>query len=349
MIIHENEEILISELMSNIKKYFETQEYQYVTMFRDKLNYILKNESNDLINYILDLLEDYYKNNNYDLFFEKHLQNVIEYKEANNKKYIVIAIPLLLIGYRSTTDLEFVRKRKYFDNRLFKLQVDIEYILLKKLNTKYKAHLKLHDEFLDMSQLQHKYSELNNLKNEMFQDKKDRSKNSLLSKKRFEEYEVDKQDGLKFILGVIEFDSREKINEVFKNSFEHINQDYKTLKSRFDDLFINQQIALENCILLPPSPLISAMEEGWTEFHYQVLFNLVSNMLSHKSKHKINVSSVYIKEKEIIYILFFDNENKEIPFSRIDIQFGVVDFEEELRLINDIFFDLGVSHKIVRK
>jgi hypothetical protein len=350
MLLQENDELLIFDIMNDVKKYFETKDTKYVSSFRKNISYALKNKPNDFINHIYDLLDTYYQNNDYDEFIDNQLNTALHYEETEDKQYIVLAIPFLMIGYHSTTDLEFVRRREHFDNRLFKLKIDLEYILSKKLNTEYNAKLRLHDSLMDLSQLYQNYKDIFSLKNDLtVLNKNELDKKSILLKKTNETYDINKQDNLKFIVGIIEFDKNEDVEFSLNNSFDYILKDYETLNSKFQDLLINQQIATDELIMLPPRPLMSAIENGWQEFHYQILYGLVKQVVDRTKKNELIINIVYMEEEEVIHLFFNNIYNEEEPFYRIEVKHGVIDFEEEIKVITDIINDFEVNFRLIRK
>jgi len=346
MIIHENEEVLLTEIVKGVKLYLEYNNKQNREYLQDKIEFLLKHKSNEFIDYVNVFLSQNYDFSYFDLFLNQ-LLDTIEYSLDNNKQHLVIAIPLILIGYQSITNIDFIRRNDYFNNRLDKLSLDIEYILSKKIKTQYVSGLRIHDSLIDLSQLFKKYKEINGLKKDMLITR-DFSENSIITQNVIEEYSTEEKDGLKFIIGIIEFDPREDLNLVIKNSFKHIEQDYETIYSKFADLFIDQQISVKKTILLPPNTITNAIQIGWDCFHNEVLMSLINGVFNYNKRDDIHSHIIYVEAENIIYILFFDKSNSEVPFYRIEASHGVSDFEKELESIFDIFKKIDIKYKITR-
>jgi hypothetical protein len=350
MLLKEKDEILISELMNSLELFIKNRDEKDYINFSNKLESIFKDKSNDFIDYTINLISELNDDDLFHQILNLNIKDLMEYKEEENKNYIIFAIPYLMYNYKSMEIAEFVRKNKYFDNRLFKLKLKLEEELKKQIPTQFNFSLKLNDSLVNMQDLYRKYKNLYLMKDDIIsQNNKD---NSLLNNK-YEKILNEKQDNLKFIIGVLEFDKNEDIEEVFEKSFHDHNLIYAKLKKDFENLILNQQMELEQFILLKPRPLMNALEEGEIEFHYHMLVNVISNVFLYRKKEQVESRIIHSSNESFIQVCFIDidptsNKYNESVY-KIDINDYIINFNEELNIIINILKELDIKFDIIEK
>ena len=351
MLLKEQDEVLISELLNELENFVNTKKPHHYINFNQKLNDIFREKSNEFIDYTIELLTDIHENEELLRIFDMNVRDLMEFKEDEEKVSIVFAIPYLIYNYKSMEIPEFLRKKNYFDNRLFKVKVKLEQELKKQIPTEFGVNLKLHDSFVNMNDMYRKYKKLYFLKDDIKNE--NTAKNSLLYDKKNERIISEKQNNLKFIIGVLEFNKFENIEQVFENSFYDHNSIFSNLKNDFENLLINQHLESEQFLLLKPRSLMNALEEGEVEFHYHMLVNVISDVFLHRKKEEVKSKILYSNDRSSIQVCFMDVDKKSPHYKqvvyRIDISEYIINFEEELNIIISILNELDIRFDVIEQ
>ncbi len=351
MLLKEKDEVLIAEVMHELESFIETKQTKHYLKFNKKLEKIFQDNSSEFIDYTLQLISELNHNKQFKELLDINIKDLIEFKEEADKMYIVIAIPYLIYQYKSMNIPEFLRKKYFFDNRLLKLKSKLEKELNSQLETEFDSKLTLHDSLINMQDLYRNFKNLYNLKNELIHNKK--NKNSLLYDKQDEKISFKKQDNIKFIIGIIEFDKYEDIEDVFQNSFEEYNSIYSILKEDFDNFLTNQHIEAEQFILLKPRPLMNAFEEGEIEYHYHSLLAVISDVFLYRKKEDIRGKVFYNIDKVSIEVHFFDNDSNSPNYKesiyKVAINEYIIDLEQELDIVVNILKELNIKFNIIEE
>lgn len=351
MLLKEKDEVLIAEVMHELESFIETKQTKHYLKFYKKLEKIFKDKSNDFIDYAVQLMSELNDNEHFQHLLDMNIKDLMEFKEDEDKIYVVIAIPYLLYQYKSMNVPEFLRKKFFFDNRLLKLKHKLEKELKSQLNTQFDSKLILHDAFINMQDLYRKFKKLYNLKDDLIQGNK--NKGSLLYDKQNEKILTEYQDNIKFIVGVIEFNKYEDIEAVFDDSFNDYQSIYSNLKEDFENFLTNQHIESEQFILLKPRPLMNALEEGEIEFHYHTLLNVISQVFLYRKKEHIRSKVVYNIDKPSIEVQFFDNDPASVNYKdviyRVFINEYIINFDEELNIVVNILRELDIKFNLIEE
>ena len=351
MLLKEKDEVLIAEVMHELESFIKTKKVNHYLKFNKNLEKIFQNNSNDFIDYTLQLMSELNDNQHFNDLLDNNVKDLMEIKEEEDKVYIVIAIPYLLYQYKSMNIPDFLRKKNFFDNRLLKLKHKLEKKLKSQLQTEFESKLALHDSFINMQDLYRNFKKIYNLKEELIQGKKE--KGSLLYDKRNEKIPSEIQDSIKFIVGVVEINKFESIENLFKNSFNDCNSIYSDLEEDFKNLLINQHIESERFALLKPRAIMNALEEGEIEYHYNTLLNVISDVFIYRKKEEIRSKVIYNIDKLSIEVQFFDNNPNSQDYKqniyKVIINEYIINLDQELSIIIDILKELNIKFNIIEE
>lgn len=351
MLLKEKDEVLIAEVMHELESFIETKQTKHYLQFYNKLEKVFKDNSSEFIDYTLQLISELNDNQQFKDLLDINIKDLMEFKEEEDKIYIVFAIPYLIYQYKSMNIPDFVRKKFFFDNRLLKLKPKLETALKSQLETEFDSKLVLHDSFINMQDLYRKFKKLYNLKDELIQGKKE--KGSLLYDKQNEKISSEEQDNIKFIVGVIELSKYEDIEEVFNNSFNDYNSIYSNLKEDFDNFLTNQHIESEQFILLKPRPLMNALEEGEIEYHYHTLLTVISDVFLYRKKEDIRSKVLYNIDKSSIEVHFFDNVPSSPSYKeniyKVLINEYIINLDQELSIVINILKELNIKFNVIEE
>lgn len=351
MLLKEKDEVLIAEVMHELESFIKTKQEIHYLKFSKNLEKVFKNNSSEFIEYTLQLMSELNDSNYFNDLLDSNVQNLMEVKEDGDKVYIVIAIPYLLYQYKSMNIPSFLRKKNYFDNRLLKLKHKLEEKLNSQLNSQFESKLTLHDSYINMKDLYRKFKKIYNLKEDLIQGRN--GKNSLLFDKKNEKIPSDFEDNIKFIVGFIEMNKYEDIENVLKNSFNDCKSIYSELQEDFKNLLINQQIESEKFLISKPTSLMYALEEGEIEYHYHTLLKTISDVFVYIKKEDIRVKLLYNINELSIELQFFDNNPNSRSYKKeiykLILNEYIIDLDYELNIVIEVLKELNIKFNIIKE
>lgn len=336
MNISTEKEILMTEINSlceaiaiGLQK--NNRDYNQEKILKKILKSLIRNKNESVIDK-LNLINAKLKKDN-SFIIDDFTKEVIQIKKTKKSIKILFCVPLIFIGISLKKNSD--DKYKIFQNELGKDKNNIENIFKKMIGMESEIniidHLIDHDTFiggrkklLDYLESEDNYSELAS----------------------YEQHEHPigyaddgtplKTDVIKYITGSISVNEDKYEQEKLIERISDFSKYSKELIDLCNNLVDIQNLALEKCIVLAPSLITTALENGRRRFNYEINFLEISNILNSLKSYSSDINAKVIVETTQGFIeISLINEHGEVFSNRLN--YPIKSYEEEILDLKAIF------------
>lgn len=345
MVLKTKQELKIANIVNLIRLYLQTDKANYLDKLDNIVTDSILREGTEFINSTYDILQ--HLNPSYSQLFSDVLNSNIEIQNDEQNTYILMAIPIIFMNYKSMTNVPYFRNYTHFNTDIGHVKIKLEKLFNQKLKavTQYPSHVRFSSNLLNTKQLERDYIANYKITQDLFKPKHLLHYNSLITKQRKEEYSIDEKHSINYIVFSVKINNNEDIQLLLEKAFSNILYDLDFLNKDITDFLLEQQVIAENFLILQPDLLSNSIMFSRNQFKYVHLQSLVKDVYKYTDGKKF-ATKIQVKNEDFsIYIYFYDPETGN-NFYTITDGAGFEDFEEDLYLFKQIMKELSIKYSI---
>lgn len=345
MVLKTKQELKIANIVNLIRLHLKTEEISYLDTLDNVVTEAILKDGTDFINSTYDILQEL--NSSYSHLFSEVLNSNIEIQMDDKNTYILMAIPIIFMNYKSMTNIPYCRNYSHFNTNIGHIKVKLEKLFNQKLKnvTKYPAHVRFSPNLLSVQQLEKDYLANFRLNKDLFKPKHLLHQNSLITKSRKELYSTSEKNDLNFIVFSVKINNNEDIQYLLEKSFSNIIYDLLFLNEDITKFLTEQQIIAENFHILQPDLLSNATLFARSQFKYLHLHNLVKDVYKY-NEGKVFKTKIHLRNDDCSIKLYFYDQETGKNFYTITDGAGHEEFEDDLIMFKDILKNLSIKYTI---
>lgn len=345
MVLKTKQELKIANIVNLIRLYLKTEKINHLDTLDNIVTDIILKDSTEFINSTYDILHEL--NSSYSNLFSDVLNSNIEIQQDEQNTYILMAIPILLVNYKSMTNIPYYRNYTHFNTDIGNIKIKLEKLFNQKLKaiTKYPSHVRVNPNLLSIKQLEKDYISNFKLTKDLFKPKHLLHYNSLIVKNRKEEYSINEKNEINFITLSVKINNNEDTQSLLANAFSNIIYDLDFLTQDITNFLTEQQVIADNMFILQPDILSHSILFARNHFKYIHLQSLVKDVYKYTEGKKFSTKIQISNEDFSICIYFYDPQTGN-NFYTITDGAGFEDFEDDLSMFKQILKDLSIKYSI---
>ncbi len=345
MVLKTKQELKIANITNLIRLYLKTEQVDYLNKLDNIVTDCILREGTDFINSTYDILHNI--NPSYSHLFSETLNSNIEIQSDEQNTYILMAIPILFINYKSMTNVPYFRNYTHFNTDIGHIKIKLEKVFNQKLKsvTKYPSHVRFSSNLLSTRQLERDYIANFKMTQDLFKPKHLLHYNSLLIKQRKEEYSDVEKNAINYIIFSAKINNNENSEALLSSAFSDILYDLDFLHEDISKFLLEQQVITENFLILQPDLLSSSMMFSRNHLKYIHLQSLVKDVYKYTDGKKF-ATKIELKNEDFSIQIYFYDPLTGNNFYTITDGAGFEEFEEDLYMFKQIMKELSIKYSI---
>lgn len=345
MSIETKDEVLISDIIQlskdvSSKIISDNRDYKLEKILREVIKDVISKDKEVVLSCVKKINKELDAKNQY--IIDNLIKEVVQVKTSRGKTKILFSIPFVLMGVRVKNNGK-TPANTFYDNSI-KSSIEKLIEIIEKI-VKQDCKVEIFDRLVDYSAFVGKWKRLYDLLNNKNIDNGDSILNSNIEMDLIED-EYYTLDVLKYIVGSISISDSNVDKEAILIALNNYNKYASDLMGILDIHLESQNLSCESNMVLAPSLVTSALENGYRSYNYQVNYEHLSNIRHFKEDFTKVIGNIEVDTLRSIIIvsLCSKSNNKEI-FSFV-IDYPIKSFESELIDLSNIFDTMSIDFKI---
>jgi hypothetical protein len=346
MFINTKEEIEISNLISQLKN--DDKNIERLISIRNKISELVHSNKFNIIDLIFDYLDSDVETIPSSLF-ESFLEEALQSFDKDNKKYLLIGIPIILLDAKIKNKYVYDDREKKIDDELGFLKDIIE----KRVNEPFGDNIKvkIHGKMIDYANFDNRYENIIKLFSNISENKIDDNP-ILQGNSEYFDAKASSFDCLKFMVGVVEIDlnsDKEKYTNVtdFLENINNITFTDDDLVEKFQLSFLQKDFIIKKVMIGKSSLLLHSIKESIRLFYYFSDFNAMSSVFHiEKNPRKLYCNISLISEESRILAEFYHVDDDTQYIYRLHFEIIIDGYENELKKIVAILNKLEIRYDL---